>query len=333
MLPWLLPRARGLALSCAFPSPLLAPARAGAQGPPGEVVVVEVPGAPADAAALRSAIGAELGADAVPPTDPRAASARGTLVVGVDAHRLTVSYRTRSEPVERTVDLPGDPAAALRAVVVLAGNLARDEGTELAAELRHAQPASPAPAPAGSARKAEEMARDDEAQLEAIRLQATLDYYARQDRSGRLAASWTALGLGAVGIGTGLAITNVNRYTTPYDPTGALILTVGGALAVDSLIGFTTSSRLEDLAAYNRHGGGETSTEEAWVRAASSEHSRRHTLGILNVILGSAAIGFGARRASPPRAPTSRAAPDPRPEDNLATRKASSTASPTACTS
>ena len=101
------------------------------------VVVVEIAaeGSEIDGVELRSAIARELGAEAVAPDDPSAAQATGTLRISVDrpSHALVVAYRGSAEPIERRVDLPPDCESIERAAVFLRGNLARDEGDELAA--------------------------------------------------------------------------------------------------------------------------------------------------------------------------------------------------------
>jgi hypothetical protein len=130
---------------------MLAPTSARAQKPPAPmvavIVVVDVPSDDGgiDPARLRAAVGAELGAEAVAPTDPRATQASGTVRVSVDRATRTrvVEYRGDAEPITRRVELPEDADATERAAVLLAGNLARDEASELAAALRKPKEAAP----------------------------------------------------------------------------------------------------------------------------------------------------------------------------------------------
>ena len=126
----------GLGATCAIAPAARAEQPAAARG----VVVVDVdPVARGiDAARLRRAIGDELGTDAVAPGDARASAARGTIAVSVDraAGALVVSYREKAAPIVRRIDLPPDKEATIRAAVMLAGNLARDEASELAEMLR-----------------------------------------------------------------------------------------------------------------------------------------------------------------------------------------------------
>jgi hypothetical protein len=100
------------------------------------VVLTLGPGAAAlDAEKIRASIGADLDADVVPSADPRAANATGQLEVDVAEGEIVVTFRAIRSPVTRTLHAPDDPAARARSIVVLAGNLARDEAHELLAEL------------------------------------------------------------------------------------------------------------------------------------------------------------------------------------------------------
>ena len=103
-----------------------------------------------DPALVRSAIAAELGRPAIAPDDARAAQASGSIQVAVDrgARALVVSYTEKPAAITRRIALPADPAATARAAMLLAGNLARNEGEELAASLRPPK-SQPAPATTG----------------------------------------------------------------------------------------------------------------------------------------------------------------------------------------
>jgi hypothetical protein len=130
---------------------------------------------------LRALIANELHTDVVAPDDPRAGSAKGTVFVDVDAqhNRLSVRYVAHRAAILRQVPLPKDSASVRSAVVVLAGNLARDEASDLAAELRRQQ--TPTPAPRAPESQAATDADAVERESAAIRLRATLDYYAQRD--------------------------------------------------------------------------------------------------------------------------------------------------------
>jgi hypothetical protein len=118
------------------------------------MVIVEVgAGIGQDPGELRRAIGAELHRAVVGPTDPGAAGAGDLLLVVVNHDRIALALHERSdERVARSIPSPGDKAARLRAVVWLAGNVARDQVTPLletlpaahgAAEPEVATPATP----------------------------------------------------------------------------------------------------------------------------------------------------------------------------------------------
>src|SRR5260370_19236248 len=177
----------------------LAPGVAEAQSPPKAIIVVDVPqGEPAlDANRLRAAVASELDADAVTSDDPRALRASGTLRVSIDraAHALMIAYQGHTQPIVRKVDLPGSAQATERAAVLLAGNLARDEAGELAAELRKSKATAQATPSASAAREAnpedEKVIRD----LDALGVSL-----AHEIRAGRSRESAAGL-LGGLGVG------------------------------------------------------------------------------------------------------------------------------------
>jgi hypothetical protein len=118
-----------------------ADAQAASSSPSRRVVVVVVlpSAARLDVSHLRAGISDELGADVVAPEDSRAPSATGTLTVGLassDTDQVTILYEARAERVSRQMPLPPAPGPAERAIVLLAGNMARDESPELALAVR-----------------------------------------------------------------------------------------------------------------------------------------------------------------------------------------------------
>src|SRR5262249_3920646 len=116
---------------------LLLTARPSSADEKARVLVVEVVGAASEREQrdLRRAAGDELGVTAVAPDDPRAADARGRLVVEIDSakQRGRVTYRDLGEPIQREIALDRDPESARRSLVLLAGNVARDEAAALVA--------------------------------------------------------------------------------------------------------------------------------------------------------------------------------------------------------
>src|SRR5262249_9002796 len=105
-----------------------------------EVLVVEIAqeNALIDPAKLRDASAEELGVAVVGSEDSRAAGATGRLTVKVQTgdQKLVVEFRRLGTLVVRTVALPADAEHAVTTAVFLAGNLARDEASELVNRLR-----------------------------------------------------------------------------------------------------------------------------------------------------------------------------------------------------
>jgi hypothetical protein len=270
-----------------------------ADGTTRQVVVVDVdPAASAiDAARLRAAIGSDLDSDAVAPDDARAAQARGTLHValGGDNRALVVSYVARPEAITRTVEVPADPSAIERAAVILAGNLARNEGSQLAAELRaqHASagvPAAPPPSAQPGPGATSGLYGDGwDEQREGARLQRTLDYLAERDKNSRVAFAWTALGVGAAELGAGV-------YLSTQHPNDSgswwLLALMGGGLVIGGGLTFLEDSPFERLAAYDREGGGMQRTEETWARWAHGQQTSRRVAGIIALAGGALSAGY-----------------------------------------
>jgi hypothetical protein len=115
------------ARSLADPAPIPAP-----EPPNGLPVVITVGSSEVDASLLEGALKRELG---VPLSfDPLA---KDRLEIVITGRRANVTYyRSEGEPVTRSVDLPRDRERALETIAFLAGNLARDEASELLAELQ-----------------------------------------------------------------------------------------------------------------------------------------------------------------------------------------------------
>ena len=123
------------------------------------VVVVEQGVQGLAAGDVRAAVSRELGVPAVGIADAAAPRARGMLTIAVgEDHRLVVVYRDASGgELWRTIAAPDDPVGVVGTIALLAGNLARDESTELlgalgatvqTAALPPAPPAPPAAPPA-----------------------------------------------------------------------------------------------------------------------------------------------------------------------------------------
>jgi hypothetical protein len=104
------------------------------------LLVVQTPPAGVSVEAMRAAIGEELGVP-IELAEAAPTAGRGALVLRVDsarAHRVILTYHAPDGRVnERAVDVPPREATrTIEIVVLLAGNLVRDEAAELAALLR-----------------------------------------------------------------------------------------------------------------------------------------------------------------------------------------------------
>jgi hypothetical protein len=237
-----------------------------------------------DAVQLRTSIGAELQADAVPPGDPKAGAARGRIDVSVDraAGQLVVSYDGGAEPLVRRVPLPSDARETSLAAVLLASNLARDEAGELAAQLRRSKP--PVPQPPTPEELREE--RDNEI------LRRTLSAYAAHDGNERRAVAWTEIGLGVGATAGAIAVFVANRSSSAVDGLASL----GIPLMIFGSVGLATPSRFEELRDYyesTRSGGGSPSwlrptVEEMWKRDAVKAQKAR--AGLLVAVLSLSAF-------------------------------------------
>ncbi len=291
----------------AFALALSRPARAdGADSSvPDRVLVVEVDeSTPAvDPLALRAALRRDLHVEPVPPDDPRAAQARGAVHVAYDGRTLVVSYRARPEVLTRRVEVPPNAKAVERAAVILAGNLARDEGAELAASLRaqHAPPeeseanaAAPSPSPAppdrGTGTRSDSGEGSASGAIEGERLQRTLDHLAEQDRRGKLALAWGSLGIGLAASGGGAVVLAANNSSSA----GWVLALGGGGLALSGFLMFFAESPFAALAEYNRKHEDAVWTRTTWERWAGREHSSRRLGGALTLV----AAGIGAGLAT-----------------------------------
>ena len=262
------------------------------------VVVVDVKAAASalDGVKVLQMIAKELHGDVVVPGDPRAASARGTISIDIDrAHaQLSVSYVTREQPIERRLPLTGDAEAQRDAVVSIAGNLARDEASELVAELRRPK-AKAKPVTSLDSRSDTEEARElakREAEQETARMQATLEYYASNDRSSRHGTGAALMAVSVGVIGASIYIGSKAHDELTWVAVGAASASVTGA----AVITFFSTTRLEDLSAYGRQPGARPYLAREWKNAANQEHASRKTAVV--VLLAAAALPIGLGVAS-----------------------------------
>jgi hypothetical protein len=109
-------------------------ARAGTVAP--VVVLVDRSVTGVTAGAVREAVARELSAEALPPEDPGAARARGTLIVALEelpgGRRVFLTWRdAEGRETGRMVSVGPGEEELLSTIGLLAGNLARDEAGEL----------------------------------------------------------------------------------------------------------------------------------------------------------------------------------------------------------
>ncbi len=264
---------------------LAAVPRAARAQAPEDVLVVDVDASAAalDAAKLREAVGQELHATAIAPDDARAPSAKGTLKIEASEakHAMRITYVARATPTVRSVPLPAEPEAARREAVLVAGNLARDEGAELARELRkkkQLEDASHAPVEATTPRAAhsERTARD------------MLEELDKQQRSLMNATLWGALGASAVGAGVGTAV-----YVNGDSRTGGSLLLFSGVLAADVGFNFLLAPASPYKELIDRSALNSFDLEAEWARAADDERASRRTRALASFVAAGLSAGVG----------------------------------------
>lgn len=136
----LVPILFALSSALSLPAQAQAAAPAGASSRAPLIVRVDAGSSGLSADVIRTAIGKELGVEAV--AEGEASSSVGVRVVG---NRARVSFtRASGEKLEREVELPLETSSRVEVIALLAGNLARDEASELLAKLKKPEP-GPAP--------------------------------------------------------------------------------------------------------------------------------------------------------------------------------------------
>ncbi len=226
------------------------------------------------------------------PDDPRAGDAEGTLVIRVNrqAHSLTVEYREHADRTSRTIELPDDDLAIERAAVLLAGNLARDEASDLAASLRKTR------APARTA--ATEMDEpDDDERIALTRLGDALEGESARSQPRRtLAEVAFGLGLGAMCASAAMNFYGLSSGSGWAPDAGLVLLQSGDALFASSILlrpgsfeGLRTmlSQERADLLPPEEV---RLDVEQAWARAARIEHHDRRVYGWFVTGAGSLAV-------------------------------------------
>ena len=96
------------------------------------VVVEAPPEMEVDASEIRRAIATELRRTTLAPTELSSCDSNEAMIVAVDNRFISLSLRHgEAPPVGRAIAAPADPASRVRAITWLAGNLARDQVTEM----------------------------------------------------------------------------------------------------------------------------------------------------------------------------------------------------------
>ena len=268
------------------------------------VTVVEIAASAAELGAdrLRALIGAELGGIVVSAGDARAAQAQGTVTVELDRGRgeLVVSYLAHDAPLRRRVPLPATTEAAQRAAVLLAGNLARNEASDLVRELRgeHAPvPAATAGAPPPK-NQAKPHTLDDPPNTDgrgarkardAARLQATLDDLAKSGHASRVATGWSLVAAGALTMGASAYMGADSRQNGWY----AVSLN-GVAFAAIGVGALLEGGPYDHLSDYARHAAAyPEATEQEWLRSAKRERRVRNVAGVTLLVTSAATLAAG----------------------------------------
>ena len=193
-----------------------------------------------------------------------------------------MSFRKTSARTTRTIDLPSYPALAEKTVVLVAGNVARDEASEaLARESSKVQPsAASTPSPTTGTARETAAAGDRDEGAEFARVRAVVGYQASLARTRRWVIGGTYLALG-VGAATAAEVANATSSSSRrYDwlaGTGAGYAFLGGL----TLAGvFSSSESFERW--LDREVAPGTSIEavlDEWHRRADKARTFRYGLG------------------------------------------------------
>jgi hypothetical protein len=255
------------------------------------IVVVDVGADRLDPAHTRSLVGKELEVEAVAPDDPRAAQATGRVDVVEKDGKLTVRYRKVDGPIERSIPVAPDPARAESDAAYLAGNLARDEASELTPKAPE-KPAVPV------TEKGSPWGEDDHryAQLRAYVTDLSDDARSTSVRSGALLAT-----AGALLLTPGIYVAAKGDLDEPNGGGIAIasFVTGGVFLTIGAIAMIAKSDPYEALAKTVREQDAKkASSEDAiaaveteWKSQVASEQSARRTSAILSFVLAGLSIG------------------------------------------
>jgi hypothetical protein len=258
------------------------------------IVVVDVDGGRLDPSHTRELVSKELSVTAVAPDDPRAPQATGRIDVVTDAGKLTVRYRKVDGPVERTIALANDVGRAESDVAYLAGNLARDEASELV-------PAENKQKKNAAASQPIVAWQSDDRDLAQMR--AFLTQSANEERSARHRGAVIRLAAGLAFLAPSTYFwfdSDASNEAKVFRLSGTLM----GASLLMSAIGsaFVESGDLEGVSyLVEKHekqksdpGLAITEAEKEWAKRATSARTTRIGTGWFCVVLGGAAAALGS---------------------------------------
>lgn len=258
------------------------------------IVVVDVGGERLDQDHTRALVGKELNVEAVAADDPRAADATSRIEITSKDGKLTVRYRKVDGPIERSVPMPSDPARAEIDAAYLAGNLARDEASELL-PTAPAKPAKPAPASVATT-----FGEDDRRYAQ---LRAYVDDLSEESRATSFRAGMLVTGAGALLLTPAIYITAKGDLDDPSD--GGLAIASyasGGVLLVIGVVGMIAKADAYEplVKVVREQDAKKASSDEAieavegeWKRQVAAEQSARHTSAIISFVMAGLALGVG----------------------------------------
>lgn len=258
------------------------------------IVVVDVGGDRLDPAHTRALVGKELEVEAIAADDPRAAEATGRVDVVSKDGKLTVRYRKVDGPIERSIPVATDPGRAEIDAAFLAGNLARDEASELI-------PEKPENENAAKEEKPSPWGEDDRryAQMRAYVNGLSDDARSTSFRSGALLAS-----AGVLLTAPGIYVTAKGDLDEPSDGglalasfvTGGVFITVGlvaMAVKADPYEPLAKAVREQDAKKASSEDA-LASVETEWKKQVAAEQSSRNTSAVISFIIAGLSIGAGS---------------------------------------
>lgn len=255
------------------------------------VVVVDVTGDRLDPAHTRELVEHELSVTAVAPDDPRASEATGRIEITGDgaAKKLTVTYRKLDEPIERTIELADERSRAESDAALLAGNLARDEASELAPSPVKTPPVTGRPVQKGGTSDA-----DDQRRLSELR--GVLGRLSAEERSNAVRGGVVSMTGGALMVGGGVYVFATGDmgdpralgFATAMTGLGAALAVVGAVVLVAKPDAYAPLAKTlrEEEAKGSLPGLIVERVDKEWRREVEEEKTMRDGTSIFNFVIG-----------------------------------------------